>query len=244
MYTRMNTLQPLPVPDAFCDRLIAELIVFYDEIDRQNKERVIRVKKVLALSAAERKRLQANNDPAGFFFTKDETFAFLQRRARFLAGQGLPVDLIKEFLIRRCPEVCHDGKAFIQSAEGQKRLDYILGKLTVNLEETWIKNLVEHLEDVDTDPKSYRNPEGHLVLLPAPTSQQRKLEKVAMTFPALISSSDVYKQFGFSMPPTAAQRKLAGRVMRAVGRKSVNVAGKWHWEQTEVQTERKTDHVT
>ena len=227
-YTPVNNNPVLPIPDWFVEWLFKDISKELDAQAEDKRKRRAHAKKVAALSPKIRANLRRENHPDGFFVSKVDTYGYMRAKANFLATKGgLPISLIKAFLLKQVPIVCHGGKDFIESEAGQNAIDHLLESVTVDDGESWLQH-----ETFFEEPESDEVLPGVTIDSTSSMSQEAAFARIGEEFPQRIAPDDVYKAFGLSKA-VPSETKLLQRVMtnrlRYVAK---NVGGKWLWEKT------------
>jgi hypothetical protein len=184
--------------------------MYYAAVAEQRRLDAEHAKQVAELSPKKQAALRRENNAEGFLISKQGTYSFLRTKARFFAKNGMPKNLIREYLVARAPIACHGGREFIESEAGKRAVDRIIESLEIDESESW-------LQHADLEPQVEPGFIAPLIL-DVETSRHSTLLSIGQTFPKVISSEDIYKRF-YLNADDGTDRMAAGRVMKALGYK-------------------------
>ena len=223
-YRAMNDKSVVDLPDWLLDWLVADILKYRAAVAEAKRVALAHVKKVLALSPRKRAAFQRQNNPDGFIISKENTYGFLRAKTQFLGTKGgVPVGIIRQYLLDAAERLCHDGKAFVESEAGKKAIDHIIKYVKVDDTENWMdREYEEHFIEPTFHGFVGMVPEG---------SRINVLTQIGQDFPEVISSEDMYKAFRLN-PKKAADRQLVWRAMTKLGYKpndKAEMANKRYW---------------
>jgi hypothetical protein len=229
-YTALNDCPVLDVSNWVVDWFVQDVLKYRAAVGEAKRVALAHVEKVQALSPRKRAALQRENNPDGFIISKENTYAFLRAKARFLATKGgLYPDLIKAYLQRAAADYCHDGKAFVESETGQHAIEHIIEFVVVDVNQSWLEYDYDALS---VEPTTVDSSNGkYLVTTPNANSRTAVLLQVGQDFPEVITNDDIYKAFRLD-PTQKADRQLVSRVMKKLGYKvdgNVGMGNKRYW---------------
>jgi hypothetical protein len=215
-YTALPTHRDNPVFDLspwLLNWFVKDILKYRIAVAEAKQVALAHAKKVLALPPRKREALQRRNDPDGFIISKENTYGFLRAKAQFLATKGgVPVGIIRQYLLDAAQRLCHDGKVFVESEAGQKAIDHIIKYVNVDDREAWMDREYDEVFVEPTPAIDHSN--GKQVVRGG--SRTDTLLQIGQDFPEVVSSEDVYKAFRLN-PAKNADVKLAGRVMKRLG---------------------------
>jgi hypothetical protein len=225
-YTAQNDFPVINIPNWLIDWLVQDVLKYRSALAAKRQQSIEHRKQVLALPARKRSALQRENNPDGFIISKENTYAFLRAKARFLATKGgLPTDLIQEYLGRAAVAHCHDGEAFVASDSGKRAIEHIIEFVVVDENQSWLES---DYESLDVEPTTTIDTDHGITIATPDTSRSGRLMNIGQDFGPIVSSDEVYRAFdnAVGFPRTNKNRQLLGRVMRNLGYKCDRFNGK------------------
>jgi hypothetical protein len=119
MYTVVNDVNVLDIPDWLVDWLVADLSKYRSACAKERHERAVAV---AAIPKAEKAARQQMGDESAFDISESDIYPFLNWRACQFASKGTEGKTLEKVLIQQVEKFCAGGKKFLQSDGGRRQI--------------------------------------------------------------------------------------------------------------------------
>jgi hypothetical protein len=219
MYTVINDVPVLDIPEWLVDWLVADLHRYRSACAKERHDRAVSVAAIPAEQQAARKKM---GDESAFEIAESDIYPFLDWRASQFSKMGIEGKLLEKVLTQQVEKFCAGGKKFVESESGRRQIHKAATDKRLKFGNASFFNRLGQKKKAELWV-------GTKVFI---TPTRKKLMVAAMrTFPDTVTAEDGYRRL---------QKALAGTGSKVdnktkAGQKAVQEARKaagFHTEQT------------
>jgi hypothetical protein len=224
IYTVVNDVPVLDIPDWLVDWLVADLSKYHSACAKERHDRAV---SVAAIPEEEKVARQQMGDLSAFDISESEIFAFINWRASHFAKLGTQGKLLEKVLVQQVEKFCAGGKQFVESEAGKRQIHKAAFNKQLKFGDARFFNLLGQKKKAELweGKKVFRTP------------TRKGLTVTAMrTFPDSVTSDDGYRRLqkaltgtGFTVGKTAAGQKAVAEARKAAGFRTEQTSSGWVW---------------
>jgi hypothetical protein len=147
IYTCINDVPPVPIPDWLVDWVVADHKKYRVLVNKERADKHQVKAEALRLGRVERRKLRQQNSPEGFDIYEDDIYDFLRWRASSFAGLGLTGKALIIALTYEARRFCEKGRAWSESERGRAVIEKIAREERVVGDATWFYKMSQEAID-------------------------------------------------------------------------------------------------
>jgi hypothetical protein len=233
VYTVVNDVPVLDIPDWLVDWLVKDLSKYRSACAKERYDRAVAV---AAIPDEEKAARQKEGDESAFDISESDIYEFLNWRAFHFAAMGTEGKTLEKVLIQQVEQFCAGGKRFVESDGGKRQIRKAATNKRLKFGNASFFNRM--------DPKKKAALGGRLILPAQPPTRMRLMVAAMRRFPDKVTAENGYRRLqraltgtGFAVNSrTKAGQKAVREARKAAGFHAEQTTSGWMWARHEAIT--------